>query len=117
MKKGQVGRPPGHCSICNHEDRSRAELLLAGGASQQSVATKFAMSPDAVGRHWRGHVSEERKASLLMGPVQRMELAARVSEEAEAVIDHFRTVRAGLYTMFNAALEAGDRKRLANSPS
>ena len=35
--------------------------------------------------------------------------AAQVSEEAESVIDHFRAVRAGLYRLYDAALEAGDR--------
>jgi hypothetical protein len=54
------------------------------------------------------HVSEERRASLLVGPVQRMELAARVSEESSSVIDHLRALRAGLWQLFSAAQEAGD---------
>jgi len=38
-----------------------------------------------------------------------MTLAAQVSEEAESVIDHFRAVRAGLYSLYDAAVTAGDR--------
>lgn len=99
----------GTCGVCNHTERTRLELLLAGGASQRAVARKFGLSHHAVCRHWTGHVTSERKANLLLGPVQRMSLAAQVSEEAESVIDHFRAVRAGLYRLYDAALEAGDR--------
>jgi hypothetical protein len=102
------GRPRGHCTICQHVERTRAELLLAGAASFASVARKFTMSPDALTRHWRNHVSAERRAALIMGPVQRTALAARVAEESESVLDHHRVVRAGLYQRYGAALDAGD---------
>jgi hypothetical protein len=84
------------CTVCNSEHRSRAELLVVGGATQAAVAAKFELSADALQRHMSNHVSEERRASLLVGPVQRMELAARVSEESSSVIDHLRALRAGL---------------------
>jgi hypothetical protein len=53
-------------------------------------------------------LSDERKANLVLGPVQRQELASRVSEESASVMDHLRAVRAGLYSLFNVTLEAGD---------
>jgi len=102
------GRPPGHCTICQHVERTRAELLAASGASVASIARKFSMSSDALHRHWKNHVSPERRAALIMGPTQRMALAAAVAEEAESVLDHHRAVRAGLYQRYAAALEAGD---------
>lgn len=95
--------------MCEHSERTRIELLLAGGAGQKAVGAKFGLSKDCVHRHWHGHVSEERRLTLIMGPVQRQALAAQVSEEAESVLDHFRAVRAGLYQFYQAALEAGDR--------
>ncbi len=109
----QKGRPSGQCGVCRHTDRARAELWLAGGASHHSVAKKLGLSHDAVRRHWSGHVSHERKAALLMGPVQVEALAAKVAEESESILDHHRAVRAGLYQMYTAALEAGDRNGAA----
>jgi hypothetical protein len=46
---------------------------------------------------------------LAIGPAQRMSLSAQVAEESASVIDHYRAVRAGLYRLYDAALEAGDR--------
>lgn len=99
----------GGCTVCGHVERTRIELLLAGGAGQHAVGRKYGLSKDSVHRHWKNHVSDERRAALIMGPVQRMSLSAQVSEEAESVIDHYRAVRAGLYRLYDAALEAGDR--------
>jgi hypothetical protein len=100
---------PGGCKVCEHVERTRIELLLAGGAGQTAVAKKFGMSKDSVHRHWRGHVSEERRLNLIMGPVGRMELSARVCEESSSVIDHLKIARAGIYQQYHAALGAGDR--------
>jgi hypothetical protein len=108
--KYSVTKPNGKCEVCRHVERIRIELLLAGGASQKAVASKFDLKYYAVHRHWnKGHVSDERKAALIAGPAQRMALSAQVSEESASVIDHYRAIRAGLYSLFNAALEAGDR--------
>lgn len=103
------GRPTGRCTVCAHTERTRIELLLAGGAGQKSVADKFGLSKDSVHRHWHGHVPEERRAALLLGPVQVQALAAKVAEESESVIDHHKATRAGLYQFFTTALEAGDK--------
>jgi len=43
-----------------------------------------------------------------MGPVQVQALAAQVAEESGSIIDHFRAVRAGLYTLYDAAVTSGD---------
>jgi hypothetical protein len=105
-----AGHPSGKCTLCSHTDRVRIELqLAAGGASLNALARKYGISRHVLSRHLANHVSEARRAALILGPVQRMSLAARVSEEAESVIDHYRAVRAGLYALYNAALEAGDR--------
>lgn len=100
--------PSSLCKLCAHPERVRIELLLAGGAHHRALARKYGLTHHAIGRHWRGHVSDERRAALMLGPVERMTLAAQVSEEAESVIDHFRAVRAGLYSLYDAAVTAGD---------
>jgi transposase-like protein len=104
---------PGGCRVCAHTDRTRIELLLADGAGQSAIARKYGLSKDSVHRHWRDHVSEERRAALMFGPVQRMALETHVSEEAVSLIDHYRAVRAGLYKQFNAADEVNDRNGVA----
>jgi hypothetical protein len=103
------GRPTGRCAVCGHAERTRIELLLAGGAGQKAVGDKYGLSKDSIHRHWHGHVSEERRLNLVMGPVGRMELSARVAEENSSVLDHLKAVRAGIYQQYHAALEAGDR--------
>jgi len=89
-------------------ERVRIELLQSGGASVRAIAKKYGLNHYSVHRHWHHHVSEERKANLMLGPVQRQALAARVAEESESVLDHLKSVRAGLYQLYEAALSAGD---------
>jgi hypothetical protein len=101
--------PNGRCAVCCLIERQRAELLLAGGASIQSVARKHKVNYHALRRHWMNHVPDERKRRLVLGPVSAAALAARVADESTSVLDHLKTVRAGLYEMFDAALAAGDR--------
>jgi hypothetical protein len=107
--KGQDGG----CKVCAHPERVGIELLLAGGAGQKAVGQKYGISKDSVHRHWHGHVSEERRARLLVGPVQKQALAARVAEENSSVIDNLRIIRAGLFESFDTALRAGDRNGVA----
>ena len=97
------------CRVCYHLERTRIELLLAGGASQRSVARKFGLSEDSVQRHWTRHIDDERRARLIVGPVAREALASQVAEESSSVLDHYRAIRAGLYTLYDAAVSAHDR--------
>jgi hypothetical protein len=103
------GQPSGKCAVCGHVDQVKIEILLAGGAGQTAVGKKFALSKDSIHRHWHGHVSMERRAMLIMGPVPRQALAAQVCEENTSVLDNLRIVRAGLWNQYDAALAAGDR--------
>jgi hypothetical protein len=97
-----------------HPERVRIELLLAGGAGQASIGRKYGISHDSIHRHWKNHVTEERRAALIMGPVQRAALSAQVAEESASVLDHHRIVRAGLYQRYHAALEGGDNHATAH---
>jgi len=99
----------GKCGICLHLDRVRIELEVAGGASIRAIARKYSVTYQSLGRHWKNHVSDERKANLVLGPVQRQALAARVAEENSSVIDNMKIIRAGLFEAYSAALEAKDR--------
>ena len=110
-------RKPGpgpRCTVCQHPERWRIELLHAGGASLDSLAEKFKpLSRDAIGRHWRSHVSDEVKASYLCGPAQLADLAAKAADEGASVLDHFRAVRTMLMSQLAATTEAGDARGAA----
>ncbi|GAA0030211.1 hypothetical protein [Bradyrhizobium ottawaense] len=101
------------CTVCSHDERWRIELLRAGGASLESLATKFGLSKDAIGRHWHNHVSAEMKASYLVGPAQLADLAAKAADEGASVLDHFRAVRTMLMSQLAATTEAGDARGAA----
>lgn len=98
----------GPCKVCAHHEVLRIELILASGAGQLAVARKFGLSKDSVARHWHRHVSDERKAALIVGPAALQSLGAKVGEEAESVLDLHKAVRAPLWAAYAAAAEAGD---------
>jgi hypothetical protein len=83
-------------------------LLAGGGASHRAVGKRFNLSRHAVDRHWANHVTDERKACLILGPVEREALSSRVAEESSSILDHFKAVRSGLYDLFLKAHEAAD---------
>jgi hypothetical protein len=99
----------GKCALCQHPERQRMELLCAGGATMRSVSAKFGVNRESLRRHYALHVDAERKVALLLGPVQRAHLASHLAEESTSVIDHYRAVRSGLYSLYDAAVTAGDR--------
>ncbi|QDM32173.1 hypothetical protein FNL55_13125 [Tardiphaga sp. vice352] len=101
------------CTICDHDERWRIELLRAGGASLDALAKKFECSRDAIGRHWTNHVSAEVKAGYLVGPAQLANLAATASAEGASVLDHFRVVRTLLMSHLDATTQAGDARGAA----
>ena len=101
------------CTICDHEERWRIELLRAGGASLDALAKKFECSRDAIGRHWTNHVSAEVKAGYLVGPAQLANLASTASVEGASVLDHFRVVRTLLMSHLDATTQAGDARGAA----
>jgi hypothetical protein len=108
-----VKRGP-RCTVCSHDERWRIELLRAGGASLESLATKFGLSGDAIGRHWRSHVTPEIKAGYLCGPAQLADLASTAAAEGASVLDHFRVVRTLLMTHLDATTQAGDARGAAH---
>src|SRR6266545_1748159 len=95
------------CQVCNHDQRWRAELLRAGGASLDSLAAKFRLHRDAIDRHYTNHVAPELKQTYLAGPVQLQELADRAGEVGGSVLDHLHAVRVILMGHLASMTEAG----------
>jgi hypothetical protein len=101
------------CQVCQHEERWRIELLRAGGATLDSLATKFNVHRDAIHRHYRLHVSAEMKAGYLAGPVQLEELAVKAADTGVSVLDNLHAIRVILMGHLASVTEAGDGRSAA----
>lgn len=110
---GRRGNPHVQCSICLHQERPRIDLALVSGAAARAVGRKFNVSPHALGRHLRAHVSPERRAQLVAGPLKLAQLAERAAEEGMSLLDYLGLVRSSLMHQFLACAEAGDRQGAA----
>jgi hypothetical protein len=98
------------CTVCRHEDKWRIELLLASGASVESLARKFGLSGDAVSRHWRNHVSDQDKTGHLAGIANLDQLAAKAAETGSSVLDYLKIARNTLLTQLSVTQMAGDAR-------
>ena len=111
LRHDEWDRP--RCSICSagragEINLIRIEKLLADRAKLKAVAEKFGLKHDALRRHWDA-VSSDRKNYLRMGrQLSQDALAAATAEEKVSTIDHLRIVRAGLYKLFQHAVELND---------
>jgi hypothetical protein len=101
------------CMVCRHPDKLRIELLRAGGASLDALATKFDVSRDSLHSHWQKHVSPEQKASFLCGPGDLAALAEKAAQEGDSVLDYLRVCRTALTSQLDAVSEAGDARGVA----
>jgi hypothetical protein len=102
------------CTICAHPARPQIDLALASGCSKRNIGQRFGVSPDAVWRHGREHLTSEMRAALATrllareGDMQRILL-----EEGEGVVEALKAVRGPLFTLFLAATDAGDYRAAA----
>lgn len=86
------------CQICRHPERARIELLHAGGVSLDRIAAKFGVHRDAIWRHAENHMSEEQRASLILGRAKLGDLIEATAQEAGAVLEHYSIVRSILFS-------------------
>jgi hypothetical protein len=105
---------PNACTVCRHKDRAQIELLRVAGLPYRTLAAKFGVSKDAIVRHFHGHVTEARKAELMVGPAQVEELAVAAADESRTVMDYLGIARSVLFRQFLNAAEAGDRNGVVN---
>jgi hypothetical protein len=101
------------CQVCRHEHRWRIELLRAAGASLDSLAAKFKVDRDAIWRHWQNHVSDEAKASYLIGPADMEKLAEKAAETGDSVLDYLKICRGALLAQLASMQIAGDSRNVA----
>lgn len=96
-----------------HPERARIEALRAGGVSYRVLSDKFALSKDALHRHWLHHVAPERRAALIVGPIRLEELANKAADEGKSLLDYLTIARSVLFNQFLLAAEVGDRNGVA----
>lgn len=100
----------GKCTVCALPQRAQIDLLLSGGAAFTAIARRFKVNKNAVARHFRRHISKERKALLVAGPVKIHELAAKAAEEGVTLLDYLAILRSTLTEQYLTACEAADRQ-------
>lgn len=94
---GLPRKKPRACQVCRHPERVRIEALHCAGVSLDRIATKFGVHRDAIWRHAENHMTEEQRASLILGPAKLGDLIEATAEEAGAVLEHYSIVRSVLF--------------------
>jgi hypothetical protein len=82
--------------------------------SLRVLERQFSVSKDIISRHFRLHVSPQRRAELIAGPAKVEQLANAAADESRGLLDYLRITRGVLFSQFLAAAEAGDRNGVAN---
>jgi hypothetical protein len=105
---------PGICIVCTHPRRAQIEMLRAGGATLRAIAKRFGepLNKDNISRHFRNHVSRERRAQLLAGPARVEQLANAAADESRSLLEQLQIVRSVLLNQFLVSAEAGDRQAM-----
>lgn len=108
-------RPHGRlCHVCNHPSRPAIDLAIATGCSKRSIGERFKISPDAVWRHGKAHLTSEVRAALATKILQREGDMRRILlEEGTGIVEALKAVRGPLFGMYLAAVNVGDGKTAA----
>jgi hypothetical protein len=110
-----VQRPHGRrCLVCNHPQRPQIDLAIAMGCSKRQVGERFRLSPDAIWRHGKAHLTPEMRAALATKVLQREGDMRRVLlEEGAGIVEALKAVRGPLFGLFLTAVDVGDSKAAA----
>jgi hypothetical protein len=107
---GKTGR---ECTICSSDKRHVVEIGLAYGLSYQSLADRYDLSKDAIGRHAREHLTPQVRAALLAAQAPTdIDLDKLRQSESEGLLGHLVAQRARLLQVSQIALEVGDVKAM-----
>ena len=92
-RQDAIGRPVRGCKVCHHAERHRIEALRVAGVSIDKLSEQFGVHRDAIWRHCTKHVTDEARASYLLGPSKIAELAVRAADESRSIIDYLTITR------------------------
>jgi hypothetical protein len=83
MPEKKVGR---RCSVCAHSSLARIDrYLVTKEMSHRAMADKFDLGTDALHRHLRSHVAEDRKRQILLDVKREADQAVADELNGEAV--------------------------------
>ncbi|MFW6028366.1 MAG: hypothetical protein ACOC9Q_02445 [bacterium] len=116
MARNWISQPGGlmstkgpQCTICRHDKRHQIELGLVHKTPLRTLAARFDVSPDALHRHSKNHLSAQLRAALLTA--QRpsdVDLEALERSESEGLLSQSVHQRARLQALSEQALNLGD---------
>jgi len=107
------------CTVCQHPERGRIDYLLCvaegnHGSGRRALGEKYGLSPHAIWRHGKGHISEEYRKAARVGPFQsEEELRRLVAESGASALDRFNALYNGHLSRWLHALEVGDDDAMA----
>lgn len=102
------------CTICTNAARPQIDLAICAGASKRAIGERFKVSPAAVWRHGKDHLSPELKAALALKLIRREgDTRAVLLEEGAGAVEALRAIRAPLFGRFLAAVDVGDDRAAA----
>jgi hypothetical protein len=118
-----------HCTCCVHPERDSIDAALVCGDSVRTIGSRFGVSPDAVSRHSRNHLSAalagmrtqeqaDRRATLLDSIetlIERAETlynAASAEGKAAQALDVLKELRLQLELLGKATGELDDRPQV-----
>jgi hypothetical protein len=95
------------CTICNHRECAAIELAIARRVTERAISKRYGVSPDAVGRHARNHLTPQLRAKLLAGPGCDVDLDRLKESESQSLLAHLVALRHRLFAALDDA-EEGD---------
>jgi hypothetical protein len=121
LSRGKMSRPKGKwqnvgrlCAVCKHEQRGRIDYLIVTadgsiGSGRRALAEKFGLTPDAIAKHGKNHISAEYRAAVLAGPFRSEDdLRQLAAEEGTSVLVNYRALFNAHRGRWLRALEIGD---------
>lgn len=108
-----TNRRAGRCAVCYHDERSRIEFLLANKAKLVDITAEFGMHRTSIWRHWRRHVSDTRKVSLVTAGLPRdskIDLETLKRNEGESLLHNLLAERARLTRIADLCELTGNHK-------
>ena len=87
--------------------------LHCAGISLDKIAAKFDVHRDAIWRHVQRHMSDEQRATYLVGPARIAELREVAAAENESVLDYLGIMRSALVAQLDKLSKAGDHQGVA----
>ncbi len=97
------------CSICRHTDAGRIDLHLARRTPLRVIAAKFEVTPSALCRHRKNHMTPQVRAALALGvPKTDLDIERLRRDESESLLQTLVHHRARLWALVDEAENIGD---------